>query len=157
MAGARDQEQLNQLATRLDALIREISIYITRLGARADPNIIAILRDRVALLSHTLQTLKSANTERLLLEEQQNDLLADIHKAHSDFNDTVSPVIYGVTSLNQLLAKRVVRQQITAVQVMQDQHVQQVLATTDLRLSFEWANYGQKDHPSQSMAQFENG
>jgi signal transduction histidine kinase/CheY-like chemotaxis protein len=157
LAGARDQEQLNQLATRLDALIREISIYITRLGARADPNIIAILRDRVALLSHTLQTLKSANTERLLLEQQQNDLLADIHKAHSDFNDTVSPVIYGVTSLNQLLAKRVVRQQITAVQVMQDQHVQQVLATTDLRLSLECPNCGQTDHQSQSLAQSDNG
>ena len=66
LAGARDQQELHQLAARLDALIREIGIYISRLGIRADPNTIAILRDRVALLSYTLQTLKSANILSLI-------------------------------------------------------------------------------------------
>lgn len=155
LAGARDQQELHQLAARLDALIREIGIYISRLGIRADPNTIAILRDRVALLSHTLQTLKSANIDRLALEQWQSGLLADIHTAHSDFNDTVSPVIYGVTSLNQLLAKRVVRQQITAIRTMQDQHIQQMLASTDLRLLLECIDRGRLDGQDSSIAQTE--
>lgn len=111
LANASDDGQLQQLADQLDALVREIDAHIARLNARVDPNTLAILRDRVSFLSTTLQTLKAANADRIALDGQQAAMLAKIGKLHGEMNDTVSPVVYGVNSLNQLLAKRVVRQQ----------------------------------------------
>ncbi|MCB1823218.1 MAG: response regulator [Candidatus Competibacteraceae bacterium] len=134
LANASDHEQLQQLADQLDDLVREIDIHIARLTVHVDPNIIAILRDRVSFLAATLKTLKAANTDRILLNDQQTAMLAEVGKVHGEMNDTVSPVIYGVNSLNQLLAKRAIRRQMTAMRELQEQHVQQILAITELRL-----------------------
>ena len=137
LANASDRGQLQQLADQLDGLVREIDAHIARLNVRADPNMIAILRDRVSFLATTLQTLKAANADRIALDDQQAAMLAEIGRVHGEMNDTVSPVVYGVNSLNQLLAKRVVRQRVTAVQELQERHIQQMLATMELRLLFE--------------------
>ena len=139
LASARDDGELQQLAERLDELIQDIMLSITRLGVRVAPDTVTVLRDRVLLLAHTLQTLKEANAERIVLGQRQSERLAEIRKAHSEFNDTVSPVIYGVTSLSQLLAKRGVRQQVTGLQGLQEQHLQLVLSSMALRLGLESA------------------
>jgi phosphoglycerate-specific signal transduction histidine kinase len=137
LASANDGQQLQQLASQLDDLIREIDTYITRLNVRVDPNNLAILRHRVAFLATTLQTLKDTSADRIALAGQQTAVLAEIRKVHSELNDTISPVVYGVTSLDQLLAKRVVREQVAAMRELQEQHVHQVLAVMELRLWFD--------------------
>ncbi len=137
LASANDGQQLQQLASQLDDLIREIDTYITRLNVRVDPNNLTILRHRVAFLATTLQTLKDTSADRIALAGQQTAVLAEIRKVHSELNDTISPVVYGVTSLDQLLAKRVVREQVAAMRELQEQHVHQVLAVMELRLWFD--------------------
>ncbi|HRF62734.1 MAG TPA: response regulator [Candidatus Competibacter sp.] len=137
LANASDRGQLQQIADQLDGLVREIDAYIARLDVRVDPNAIAILRDRVSFLATTLQTLKAANADRIALDDQQAATLAEIGRVHGEMNDTVSPVVYGVNSLNQLLAKRIVRQRVTAVREPQERHIQQVLAAMELRLLFD--------------------
>ncbi|MBL8250665.1 MAG: response regulator [Candidatus Competibacter sp.] len=132
LASASDRDQLQQRARQLDDLIREIDRHITRLSRRVDPNAVAILRERVAFLAITLQTLKLTNADRLALDERQREMLAEIGKTHNDLNDTVSPIIYGVTSLNQLLAKRALRQQVTALREVEDTHLHQILTASDL-------------------------
>lgn len=137
LVSARDDEQLQQLAARLDQLLEEIATSIHRLGGRADQNMTSLLRGRVTVLAHTLRTLKEANADRLALYHRQNELLAEIRKAHAEFNDTVSPVIYGVTSLNQLLVKGAIRRQGSAIQKIQENHIQHVQASMALRLWLE--------------------
>ncbi len=132
LASAGDQDQLQQRARQLDELIGEISRHITRLQRRVDPNVIAIVRERVAFLAITLQTLKATNADRITLDDRQKALLAEIGKAHNDLNDTVSPIVYGVTSLNQLLAKRAMRQQVAIIREVEESHLQQILAAVEL-------------------------
>lgn len=134
LASAGDRGRLQQLADQLDGLVRQIDAHIARLNVRVDPNTIAILRDRVSFLAATLRTLKAANADRIALDGQQAAMLAEIGRVHGEMNDTVSPVVYGVNSLNQLLAKRVVRQQVATVRGLQERHGQMILAVMELRL-----------------------
>lgn len=119
LASASNHEQLRQLAGQLDTLIHEISLNINGLNSRFDAGSAAILRERVTFLAATLQVVEAANADRITLEQQQMRLLADIGKAHAELNDTAGPVVYGVNSLNQLLAKRDVRAQMNIIQNVQ--------------------------------------
>ncbi len=146
LANASDREQSQRLADQLDGLVREIDAHIARLNVRIDPNTIAILRDRVAFLATTLQTLKAANANRIALNNQQAAMLAEIGTLHGEMNDIVSPVVYGVNSLNQLLTKRLVRQQATTMRGLQEQRVQQILAIMELRLLLDRLTAARRNH-----------
>jgi len=134
LASANDEERLQRLAEQLNGLVQEIDAHITRLSGRADADTLALLRERVAFFSTNLRALKRANADRIVLIVRQNSLLAETRRTHDELNDAVSPVVYGVTSLNQLLAKRVVRQQVAILVAIQERHVRQLLALMDLRL-----------------------
>ena len=58
----------------------------------------------------TLNGLKEASSLRIDLAAQQAKALAQIQKVHSELTDTVSPVVYGVSSMNNLFARRADRQ-----------------------------------------------
>lgn len=149
LASADDDGQLQQLGGQLDALIEEINSYIKQLKNHINPNPAAILRDRVAYLAFTLRTLKQANAERIALTRQQNTLLTQIRAIHGELNETASPVVYGVTSLSQLMAKRMVRQQLAILKELQEQHLQQITALLELRLLLSQLTSAPANDPSQ--------
>ncbi|MFZ1326702.1 MAG: histidine kinase dimerization/phospho-acceptor domain-containing protein, partial [Candidatus Contendobacter sp.] len=134
LANAGDHAQLQQLAAQLEGLIAEIPKHISQLKVWIEPNASAILRDRVAFLATTLRMLREANADRITLEQRQRALLAEIGRVHSELNDTVGPVVYGVTSLNQVLAKRDVRRQISTLRELWEHHNRQYTAVVSLRL-----------------------
>lgn len=140
LASATDNHELQRIGNELEGLIDEIDSYTSRVNIRADATAITKLRDQVALLSTNLQALKSANLARITLDDRQRVMLAEISTAHNELNDTVSPIVYGTTSLNQLLAKRAVRQHVTTVREALSAPLAQVLTIMDMQQAFERLN-----------------
>jgi signal transduction histidine kinase len=125
LASADNEAQLQQVATQLDGLLREIDTHLTFLGDQADGQAVSQVRTQVAVLAQTLQELKAANAQRITLRQQQHLVSAEVRQIHGELNDTVSPILYGVTSLHQLLAKRAIRKQASAVQELHHQYAYQ--------------------------------
>ncbi|MGE3535816.1 MAG: ATP-binding protein [Candidatus Tectimicrobiota bacterium] len=125
LASAETDAQLQQAGQRLDRMVQEIDTHLTFLEGRADVQVSKTVRAQVAVLAETLYSLQEANTQRLTLRRQQQALSLDARQIHNELNDTVSPILYGITSLHQLLAKRAIRGQTRAIHELQQQNLQQ--------------------------------
>ncbi len=118
LAASEEAEELRSTGERIDRLIGHIregvSLLSTQKG-QADEEAIFRISMQSEELGEKLSALKDKSLRQLLLKNQLRSVLKEVQKAHNEFADTVSPVMYGTSSLTSLLGKRTGRQISSAI------------------------------------------
>jgi diguanylate cyclase (GGDEF)-like protein/PAS domain S-box-containing protein len=136
LTNARNLRETHQIAASLDKLKKEIDSNVSILEEKSESHLLAQVRDNVAILADTLLKLKGATNHRIALDERHFRTLARIREVHGEFADTVSPVVWGVSSLTRLLGKRAARVNVVALKGLRDQHVQHLVVLMELQLAY---------------------
>jgi len=136
LASARDLQETRRVEEELDQLKRGIDKNLSILeDTSISPNLDQV-RHNVSVLAETLSGLKSATNERIALDQRHASALASMRAVHSEFTDTVSPVVWGVSSLTRLFGKRVARVNVTALREVRDQSLPILTAISTLQLAY---------------------
>jgi diguanylate cyclase (GGDEF)-like protein/PAS domain S-box-containing protein len=136
LTNARDSRETHKKAAGLDKLKKEIDSNVSILGEISESHRLTQVRNNVAILADTLSKLKGATNHRIALDERHFRALARIREVHSEFADTVSPVVWGVSSLTRLFGKRAARANVAALKALRDQHVQNLVVLMELQLAY---------------------
>ncbi|WP_260291770.1 EAL domain-containing protein [Sedimenticola hydrogenitrophicus] len=106
LSGTTSGEELAGIDRHLRQLLVDLEQQLNRLSAGTRESVTGRIRDQVQLMRQALLELTAAHAERIELRLRQQGELVRLQRAHSELIDTVSPVVYGVSSLNQLFARR---------------------------------------------------
>ena len=136
LASARDLQETYRVGDELDQLKREIDSNLSILERTSASQRLIQVRNYVRVLTETLSGLKSATNERIALDQRHVSALSSIRAVHSEFADTVSPVVWGVSSLTRLLGKRVARANVATLKNIRDQSLQRLTGLTELQLAY---------------------
>jgi diguanylate cyclase (GGDEF)-like protein/PAS domain S-box-containing protein len=136
LTSASNPRETEQVATGLDRLKTEIDKSVALLEETYESDQLQHVRQKVATLAEALSMLKGATNERIILEERHSAAIARIRQVHSEFSDTVSPVVWGVSSLTRLFGKRVARVNMVVLKELRDRHVEQLIALQQLQLAY---------------------
>ncbi|MBK5965013.1 hypothetical protein CCR95_13195 [Thiocystis minor] len=79
-----------------------------------------------------LDELRHATAERLDLRAALEDELTQVRAIHADLTDAIAPVVYGVTSLSRLLARREARRLAETIEARFEQSLARRLALSEL-------------------------
>ena len=111
LAASEGEEQLRQTVIRVEKLIEDIRTDMRFLGSSswADNKIIFKISVDSKIIAESLHHLKDDTLGQLILKKRLHSVLTRIRKNHNNLSDTVAPVVYGVSSLTNLLGKRTVR------------------------------------------------
>ena len=134
LAGSRTTEELATHSRHLDGLFTQINTAMLRLDHQSHPQALAAIRANVGDLAQILQNLKRLTAQRLMFEQREDAALKQIHATHSDLQDTLAPVVYGVTSINNLFGKRLARHFSNDMRQLIDQELSHIYALLDLQL-----------------------
>jgi len=118
LAASRDQEELLLTAARSDYLMKDIHkdvLFLADREGRKQSNIIGEISSQSGKIREILSALKAETLKHLELKKSLKSVLAEVQKTHGDFADTVSPIMYGTSSLTSLLGKRTARQIASAI------------------------------------------
>jgi diguanylate cyclase (GGDEF)-like protein/PAS domain S-box-containing protein len=138
LTNARDLQETLRVEKELDQLKRGVDLNLSILEQTSASQRLVQIRNNVRILAETLSGLKSATNERIALDKRHASALSGIRAVHSKFADTVSPVVWGVSSLTRLLGKRVARTNVTTLKNIRDQSLQRLAGLTELKLAY-WA------------------
>ena len=152
LASASDLQETHRVEDELDQLKREIDSNLSILERISASQQLVQVRNNVTVLAETLSGLKSATNARIALNERHARALVSIREVHSNFADTVSPVVWGVSSLTRLLGKRVARLNVTALKDVRDQSVQRLTGFTELQLAYRDLVEADSDSQNQAAA-----
>lgn len=133
LSAATDQVELGAARTNLYGLLADVDKQLALLDGNDPDRAIERVRRAVEIMKNSLAQLKSANDLRVQLAAQQRDALRRIQEIHSELIDTISPVFYGVSSLNNLFARRAQRRQELRLREVRDELYPQVVGLLDLR------------------------
>ncbi|MGB5569445.1 MAG: EAL domain-containing protein [Sedimenticolaceae bacterium] len=136
LASARDLQATQRVAAGLDQLEKEIEDNLSILKQTSRSQRLVEVRKNVAMLSGTLSGLKSATNDRIALDERHARGLARIRQVHSEFSDTVSPVVWGVASLTRLFGKGVARENMAVLKDLRDGHIRKLMALINLQTAY---------------------
>jgi diguanylate cyclase (GGDEF)-like protein/PAS domain S-box-containing protein len=136
LTNARNPRETEQIAADLDDLKKEIDNSLAILEENSQSNRLEQVRNNVAILADTLSRLKSATNQRIALDEKRSSAVAEIHEVHSEFSDTVSPVVWGVSSLTRLFGKRAARANVASLKALRDRHVERLVALMQLQQAY---------------------
>ena len=137
LTSARNPREIEQVATRLDRLKREIDSNVALLETSYESGQLEQVRQKVTTLAETLSTLKVASNVRILLDERRSAAIARVREVHSEFSDTVSPVVWGVASLTRLFGKRAARTNIAELKALREGHVNRLVDLMQLQLAYQ--------------------
>ena len=156
LANARDLEGTQRIERELDLLQREIDGNLSILQQSAGAQQLVPVRGHVAALSRTLADLKRAVNERIALDRRHAAALAGIRDVHSEFTDTVSPVVWGVSSLTRLFGKRLARNNVAVLGELREDHIRRLMRLVELELAYRGlvASGGEPDGDSAAWRQF---
>ncbi len=133
LSTARDLDELAEIRTRLDGLLADVDSQLTLLDREEPEQTIKQVRRSAGVIRSSIGKLKAANELRIRLAAQQRDALNRIQRIHSELMDTISPVFYGVSSLNNLFARRAQRSQGQRLRELRDQLYPRVFALLELK------------------------
>jgi phosphoglycerate-specific signal transduction histidine kinase len=136
LASAHDLEATQQVEAGLDRLKREIDDNLSILEQTTGSERLAPVRNNVAVLSDTLSGLKSAANERIRLDARHANALTQVRGVHSEFADTVSPVVWGVSSLTRLFGKRVARTNMAVITDLRDNGIRRLMRLMGLQFAY---------------------
>ncbi len=132
LSTANDRSELDATSLRLDVLLADVESQLGLLNGQDHEGTTNKARQAVQTMRSTLAKLKAANYQRIHLAARQKEAWLRIQSVHSKLIDTVSPVVYGVGSLNQLFARRALRRQNAGVRKLRDVLHPRVLALLEL-------------------------
>ena len=133
LSTARNHRKLEETRIRLDGLLADVVRQLGLLGDQGTENTSKEVHEAVETMRNTLGELKAASDQRIDLAARQADALMRIQKVHSELIDTVSPVVYGVSSLNNLFARRAQRKRNASVRELRDVLHPRLLALLELK------------------------
>lgn len=110
LASAASLEQLDAENAGMDGLFAQIDaalLYLER--ASAGINLVDI-RTNVDHLQSMRKQVNALTLQKIELLSAQQQQLREIRATHNVFLDTISPVVYGVSSINRLFGKRLARE-----------------------------------------------
>lgn len=136
LTNAHNLRETRKVAADLDKLRKDIDSNVSILEEISESHRLVQVRNNVAILADTVLKLKGATNHRIALDERHFRALARIREVHSEFADTVSPVVWGVSSLTRLLGKRVARVNVAAFKALRDQHIQNLVVLMELQLAY---------------------
>ncbi len=151
LASARDLQETRQVVASLDQLKRRIDENLSVLEQTARSQQLVEVRSNVAMLTDILSGLKGATNKRIALDERHDRIMAHIREVHSEFSDTVSPVVWGVSSLTRLFGKRVARVNAAALRKLRDHDVMHLVALMDLQLAYRDLINGDNEHRARAL------
>jgi diguanylate cyclase (GGDEF)-like protein/PAS domain S-box-containing protein len=125
--------ELSDASKRLDGLLSDVDRQLGLLNDQDREASITHVRRAVQQMGSTLEELKSAQGQRVRLQVQQRETMARIQKVHSELIDTVSPVVYGVGSLNSLFARRAQRNEESRLREAREVLYPRVMALLELK------------------------
>ncbi len=136
LASARDLQETRQVVASLDQLKQRIDDNLSILEQTARSRQLVDVRSNVAMLTDILSGLKGTTNQRIALDERHDRAMTHIREVHSEFSDTVSPVVWGVSSLTRLFGKRVARVNAAALRKLRNHDVMHLVALMDLQLAY---------------------
>jgi len=137
LTNARNPGETESVAASLDELKKEIENHVARLEETSRSDHLEQVRSNVETLSDTLSRLKSATNQRIALDERRATAVARMRAAHSEFSDTVSPVVWGVSSLTRLFGKRTSRVNVASLKTLRDLHVGKLIVLMQLQRTYQ--------------------
>ena len=136
LTNARNPRETEQIAASLDELKKEIDHNVAKLEEPPRSDRLEQVRKDVAILTDTLSKLKSATNQRIELDERRASAVARIREVHNEFSDTVSPVVWGVSSLTRLFGKRAARANVASLKEIRDRHIERLLVLIELQRAY---------------------
>lgn len=133
LSTAKDHLELDSASARLDRLLADVNQQLGLLDRLGAEDVTWQIRTTVENLRRALDELKASNDERIDLAALQHEGLMRIQRVHSELIDTVSPVVYGVSSLNKLFARSAYRRQAAGLRAVRDVLQPRVLALLELK------------------------
>lgn|GEM_PF-2807635 len=127
LLNATNQSQTNAIASKLDRLQTNIIDNVNQIenynyaNQHTQPGI--KIRLIVNTLVGNLISLKLLADNEILLKQQLSKTLFQVQQVNNDLLDTLSPVVWGVSSLSRLSAKRTIRQNQAAIEKLQNQQL----------------------------------
>jgi len=113
LSSSKNENQLNKISKELEQLVDEIRTNIQSLDTLTNEKIVTQIKEHTTTMATIITKLKIETLDRIVLEKKRQLLIVNIQTVHDELVDTVSPVIYGVTSLANLSGNRVSRQNIS--------------------------------------------
>ena len=136
LTNALNSQETHRVGAGLDKLKSEIDSSVSFLEKISESHRLEQVRNNVAILADTLSKLKGATNLRIILNERHARTLAHIREVHSEFADTVSPVVWGVSSLTRLFGKRATRVNVVTLKALRDQYVHNLIVLMELQLAY---------------------
>ncbi len=136
LTNATDWQQTNAVAAKLDQLKAEVVTSVAILEEISESDRLGEIRAYVITLTDTLLGLKTATNERIVLGSRQAEVLARIRAVHSELVDTVSPVVWGVSSLTRLFGKRAARASVGAIKTLHDRYLPTLVVLLELQSAY---------------------
>ena len=112
---SKNENQLNTNYKKLKRLINEIHATRDLLNAKTDQKLIFKIKNHSTKMADIISDLKNETLNRIKLEKQRQVFIKDIQAVHDELVDIISPVVYGITSLANLLGNRAARRNIASV------------------------------------------
>lgn len=136
LTNARNSQEIHRVEADLDKLKSEIDSNVLFLEKTPESHRLTQVRNNVAILADTLLKLKVATNLRISLDDRRLRTLANVREVHSEFADTVSPVVWGVSSLTRLFGKRATRTNVAELKALRDQHFSDLITLMELQLAY---------------------
>ena len=136
LTNARTPREIQEVGADLDTLKNEINSNLSFLEKSSESHRLLQIRSNVAILTDTLSKLKGASNLRVTLDKRHSLALTYIRDVHSEFVDTVSPVVWGVSSLTRLFGKRATRVIVAELKTLRDQYVHNLIVLLELQLAY---------------------
>lgn len=136
LTNAYDPKEIDKVGARLDKLKNEIGINLSFLEQTSESQLLSQIRHDVAILAETLSKLKVVTIHRISLDARNFQALTHIRDVHGEFSDTVSPVVWGVSSLTRLFGKRATRANVSELKTLRDQQVSNLIVLMKLQLAY---------------------
>ena len=130
LAASQTELELSQTETRLNRLAQEINSNMDQLSGSGMA--FDAIKQHSAKITATLTELKEATLKRLVLQEKRYTGLEVLRAVQGDLVDTLSPVVYGASSLSNLFARRGGRLNATAVKNMMEERVSLLFALLEI-------------------------
>jgi|GEM_PF-1346758 len=110
LVASQDHSTLEQQWASIQASVRDIGNYLERLEqSEIAGSARSIIATDVHDYTQILGELRQATAERLDLDAELSEQLSQVRAIHANLSDAIGPVMYGVSSLSRLLARREAR------------------------------------------------
>ncbi|MDM8522843.1 SpoIIE family protein phosphatase [Desulfococcaceae bacterium HSG8] len=115
---SENEEEVLRTEERITELIDDINegvYFLAKQGSGTDEELIFRISMNSEAIAENLYHLNRDTRRQLVLKARLRSLLTEIRKLHNDLVDTVSPLLYGTSSLTSLFGKRAARRSISSV------------------------------------------